>query len=159
MPQPGTYRGAMTRSVTGFLMLGAAVTGVWAGYAAARRRVLDRAQVLALMALQLLVVIQGFVSLGTLALGHDAAEAGTHVAYLVGALAVLPVLVGVPVRLGFPPEPGAPGSPPVFLGGIDVSPPEQRDAASADRWRPVLAAVGCVTILVMLERMWVTWQP
>jgi hypothetical protein len=149
----------MTRSVTGLLIAGAVAVGVWAGYAAVRRRRLDRAQVLGLMALQLLVVVQGIVSLVTLAFGHAAAEAGTHVAYLVGALVVLPVLVGVPVRLGFPPGPGSPGSPPVFVGGIDVSPPEQRDDASADRWRPLLAAVACLTIAVMLERMWVTWQP
>lgn len=149
----------MTRSVTGFLMLEATVIGIWAGYAAARKRRLNRAQVLALMALQLLVVGQSIVSLGTLAFGHAAAEAGTHVAYLVGALVVLPVLVGVPVRLGFPPSPGSPGSPPVFVGGIDVSPPEQRDPASADRWRPALAAVACLTIAVMVQRMWVTWQP
>lgn len=149
----------MTRSVTGLLMSVTALIGVWTGYAAARRRTLNRPQVLALMVLQLLVVVQGFVSLGTLAVGHAAAEAGTHVAYLLGALAVLPMLVGVPVRLGFPRNPGDPGSPPVFVGGIDVRPPEQRDEASTDRWRPLLAAVACLTILVMLERMWVTWQP
>lgn len=149
----------MARSVTGILMLGAAVIGVWVGSAAARRRRLSRTQVLALMALQLLVTVQSFVSLGALALGHDAAQAGTHVAYLVGALVVLPVLVGVPVRLGFPAIPGSPGSPPVFVGGIDVTPPEHRDQGSAERFRPLLAAVACLTIAVMLQRMWVTWQP
>lgn len=149
----------MTRSFTGFLMMDAALIGAWTGYAAARRRLLNRAQVLALLTLQLLVVVQGLVSLSSFAVGHLAAEAGTHIAYLMGALAVLPMLIGVPVQLGFPRNPGDSGSPPVFVGGIDVRPPQQRDDASTDRWRPLLAAVGCLTILVMLERMWVTWQP
>lgn len=150
----------MARAFTGFVMLEAVVIGIWVAFAAARRRVLSRAQVLALLALQALVLLHGLVALGSLAAGHDAAEAGTHVAYLLASLIVLPLLVGVPVRLGFPASPGSPGSAPVFVGGIDVSPPEQRGEGSGavDRWRAVVAALACMTILVMLERMWVTWQ-
>src|SRR4051812_24746371 len=99
----------MTRLTTAFLMVEAVVIGGWAGLAAIRRQVLNRAQVLALMALQLMLMVQAAVSLSTL-VGHDAAEPRTHVAYALASLLLLPLLVGVPVRLGFPPEPGAAGS-------------------------------------------------
>lgn len=148
----------MTRPFTGFLMLEAALIGGWVAWTAVRRGALSRSQVLALMALQLLVLVHGLASLGSLAFGHDASEAGTHVAYLLASLAVLPVLIGVPVRLGFPAAAGSPGTAPVFIGGIDVRPPEERGSASTDRWRATVAALACMTVLVMLERMWVTWQ-
>jgi hypothetical protein len=152
------YRDPMTRPVTAFLMLGAVVVGVWAGLSAIRRQVLHRAQVLALMALELVLGIQAAVSLVTLAAGHDAAEPGTHAAYAAGSLLLLPLLVGVPVRLGFPPEPGAPGSDPEFIGGIEIAPPGDGAARGADRFRAMTAALACLGLVVMLQRMWVTWR-
>lgn len=148
----------MTRPFTGFLMLEAALIAAWVAWTAVRRRSLSRAQVLALMALQLIVVLHGLISLASLAFGHDAAEAGTHVAYLLASLVVLPVLIGVPVRLGFPATAGGPGTAPEFIGGIDVTPPEERPAGGVDRWRALVAALACGTVLVMAERMWATWQ-
>lgn len=152
----------MTRPTTAFLMLAAVGIGAWVGWAAARRRVLDRRQVLALMALELLLIVQAVASAITLAAGHDAAEAGTHVVYALGSLLLLPLLVGLPVRLGFPSEPGAPGSDPEFVGGIEIRPPGAEGSpgsgGSADRFRAVVAALACVSLVVMLERMWVTWR-
>jgi hypothetical protein len=147
---------AMTRPSTAFLMLGGAILAGWAGYSALRRRVLNRAQVLALIALELLLFVQAVASVVTLLAGHDAAETSTHVVYLAGSLLVLPLLVGVPVRLGFPAGPAAPGSDPEFIGGIEIRP--TGDAGSVDRFRPVVAALACLAIVVMLQRMWVTWR-
>lgn len=145
----------MTRAFTGFVMLEAVLIGGWVGLAALRKRVLNRAQVLALMALQLLLLIHVAISVISLA-GHDASEPGTHVVYAVGSLLVLPLLVGVPVRLGFPPAEGAPGTDPEFLGGIEIS--QTGEEGAADRFRAAVAVLGCLAIVVMLERMWVTWQ-
>lgn len=159
----------MTRFFTGALMVGAVLVGGWVGVAAFRRRVLDRAQVLALMALEAVVFAHAAASMVSLT-RHDATEPGTHVAYALGSLVVLPLLVGVPVRLGFPQSPGAPGKDPQFVGGITVGPPPGagengagqqgpgQDASPADRYRAAVAVLACVAILVMLERMWVTWQ-
>lgn len=147
----------MTRALTAVLMLGAVGVGGWAAWAAFRRRVLNRGQVLALMALELVLVLQAVVSIATLAAGHDAAEPGTHVVYALGSLLLLPLLVGVPVRLGFPPAPGAPGRDPEFIGGIEIAPPGGA-GGGADRFRAVIAAIACVSLVVMLERMWVTWR-
>lgn len=138
-------------------MLAAAGIGGWAAWAAIRRRVLNRAQVLALMALELLLLIQAVVSIASLAAGHQAAEPGTHVVYALGSLLLLPLLVGLPVRLGFPPAPGVPGTDPQFVGGIEISSPDG-EAGAADRFRAVIAALACVSLVVMLERMWVTWR-
>ncbi|GAA0603345.1 hypothetical protein GCM10009547_01160 [Sporichthya brevicatena] len=146
----------MTRPTTAVLMIAALVIGGWVGWSAARRQVLNRAQVLALMGLQLGLVVQALASFISLAAGHDAAETSTHVVYALGSLLLLPLLVGVPVRLGFPASPGAPGADPQFVGGIEVKPPDGE--GSADRFRAVVAALACVSLLVMLERMWVTWK-
>lgn len=146
----------MTRAFTGFLMLEAVLIGGWAGLAAVRRTVLNRAQVLALLALELLLVLQALISVITLAAGHEASEPGTHVVYLAGSLLVLPVLVGVPIRMGFPATAGSPGTAPEFIGGIEVSPPGS--GGSADRFRAAIATLACLAIVVMLSRMWVTWQ-
>lgn len=148
----------MIRPVTGFLMLAAVVIGGWVGLSAVRRQVLTRAQVLALMALELMLAIQAAVSLVTLAAGHDAAEPGTHVAYAGGSLLLLPLLVGVPVRLGFPAEPGTPGSDPEFVGGIEIAPPGDGAARGGDRFRAMTAALACLGLVVMVQRMWVTWR-
>lgn len=154
----------MTRASTGFLMLEALLIGGWAGLAAIRRRVLNRAQVLALMALQLMLLVQAVASLISLAAGHEAAEPGTHVVYALGSLLLLPLLVGLPVRLGFPPKDGAPGTDPEFIGGIEIRPPSGDGAAgdgadkSADRFRAVMATLACISLLVMLQRMWITWR-
>ncbi len=150
----------MTRSFTGFLMLEAVFVGGWAGLAALRRRVLNRAQVLALLALELLLLAQALISVITLAAGHDASEPGTHLVYLAGSLLVLPVLVGVPIRMGFPATTGAPGTNPEFVGGIEVSAPGLSPGVtgSADRFRAAIAVLACLAIVVMLSRMWVTWQ-
>jgi hypothetical protein len=145
----------MTRASTAVLMLAAVGIGGWAAWSAARRRVLNRPQVLALMALELLLLVQALASVVTLAAGHDADEPGTHVAYLLGSLLMLPLLVGVPVRLGFPVEPGTPGTDPEFLGGIEIAQP---GAGSADRFRALVAALACLAIVVMLQRMWITWR-
>jgi hypothetical protein len=84
------------------------------------------------------------------------------VVYALGSLLLLPLLVGLPVRLGFPSEPGAAGSDPEFVGGIEIRPPgaegSQGSGGSADRFRAVVAALACVSLVVMLERMWVTWR-
>jgi hypothetical protein len=146
----------MTRASTGFLMLEALLIGGWAGLAAIRRRVLNRTQVLALMALQVMLIVQAVASLISLAAGHDAAEPGTHVVYALGSLLLLPLLVGLPVRLGFPSEPGAPGTDPEFVGGIEIGPPG--GDGSADRFRAVVAALACISLVVMLQRMWITWR-
>ncbi|HUR74040.1 MAG TPA: hypothetical protein VMZ00_07175 [Sporichthya sp.] len=146
----------MTRASTGFLMLEALLLGGWVGLAAIRRRVLSRAQVLALMALELMLGVQAAASVISLAAGHDAAEPGTHVAYALGSLLLLPLLVGLPVRLGFPPAPGASGTNPTFVGGIEIGPADGDD--SADRFRAVVAALACVALVVMLQRMWITWR-
>ncbi len=146
----------MSRATTAVLMLAAVGLGGWAGWSAIRRRVLNRAQVLALMALELVLFVQVLASVITLAAGHDAAEPGTHVVYALGSLLLLPLLVGLPVRLGFPAEPGAPGADPEFLGGIEVKAPD--GAGSADRFRAVVAALACISLVVMLQRMWVTWR-
>jgi hypothetical protein len=146
----------MTRPVTALLMLAAVGIGGWTASAAIRRRVLNRAQVLALMALELLMLLQGAASLITLAAGHDAAEPGTHVAYVLGSLLLLPLLVGLPVRLGFPPEPGAPGTDPEFVGGIEIA--QAADGGSADKFRAMIAALACLGLVVMLQRMWITWR-
>ena len=151
----------MTRALTAVLMVGAVGIGAWAAWAAFRRRVLNRAQVLALMALELALLLQAVVSIATLAAGHDAAEPGTHVVYALGSLLLLPLLVGVPVRLGFPPASGAPGTDPEFVGGIEIAPPGAAAggaAQGADRFRAAIAAIACVSLVVMLERMWVTWR-
>lgn len=145
----------MTRAATALLMIQAVLIGGWAGLAAIRRRVLNRAQVLALMALQLMLLIQAAVSLISLAAGHDAAEPGTHVVYALGSLLLLPLLVGLPVRLGFPPGSGAPGTDPEFVGGIEIS---AAGGGSADRFRAVVAALACLSLIVMLQRMWITWR-
>lgn len=147
----------MTRALTAVLMLGSVGIGGWTAWAAFRRRVLNRAQVLALMALELVLVLQAVVSIATLAAGHDAAEPGTHVVYALGSLLLLPLLVGVPVRLGFPPASGGPGTDPEFRGGIEVAPPGGPPGGS-DRFRALIAAVACISLVVMLERMWVTWR-
>lgn len=147
----------MTRALTAVLMIAAVLVGGWAAWAALRRRVLNRAQVLALMGLELALVVQALVSIVSLAAGHEASEAGTHVVYALGSLLLLPLLVGIPIRLGFPPAPGAPGSDPEFLGGIEITPPGG-ETGSADRFRAVVAALACVSLVVMLERMWVTWR-
>lgn len=146
----------MTRALTAVLMIGAVGIGAWTAWAAFRRRVLNRAQVLALMGLELVLVVQAVVSIVALAAGHDAAEPGTHVVYALGSLLLLPLLVGVPVRLGFPPAPGAPGRDPEFRGGIEITPPD--GAGGADRFRALIAAIACISLVVMLERMWVTWR-
>ena len=148
----------MTRPTTAFLMIEAVVIGGWAGLAAIRRSVLNRAQVVALMALQLMLLIQAVVSLITLAAGHDAAEPGTHVAYALGSLLLLPLLVGLPVRLGFPPEPGTPGTDPEFVGGIEIAPPGEGGEKTGDKFRAMIAALACIGLVVMLQRMWVTWR-
>ena len=149
----------MTRASTGFLMLEALLIGGWAGLAAIRRQVLNRTQVLALMALQLMLVVQAAASLISLAAGHEAAEPGTHVVYAIGSLLLLPLLVGLPVRLGVPPEPGAPGADPEFVGGIEIAPPgADKSEGSADRFRAVIAALACISLIVMLQRMWITWR-
>ncbi|MBA3743901.1 hypothetical protein [Sporichthya sp.] len=150
----------MTRASTGFLILEALLIGGWAGLAAIRRRVLNRGQVLALMALQLMLLVQAAASLISLAAGHDAAEPGTHVVYALGSLLLLPLLVGLPVRLGFPPADGAPGTDPEFVGGIEIRPPSGADSTdrSADRFRAVVAALACISLIVMLQRMWITWR-
>jgi hypothetical protein len=147
----------MTRASTGFLMLEALLIGGWAGLAAIRRQVLNRAQVLALMALQLMLLVQAAASLISLAAGHDAAEPGTHVVYALGSLLLLPLLVGVPVRLGYPPAPGKPGTDPEFVGGIEIAPPGSTQG-SGDRFRSVVAALACISLVVMLQRMWITWR-
>ncbi len=158
-PEPPFSVAGMTRASTGFLMLEALLIGGWAGLAAIRRRVLNRGQVLALMALQLMLLVQAAASLISLAAGHEATEPGTHVVYALGSLLLLPLLVGLPVRLGFPPEPGAPGSDPEFIGGIEISPPgSDGDGRSADRFRAVVAALACISLIVMLQRMWITWR-
>lgn len=146
----------MTRATTALLMLAAVVLGGWAGWSAVRRRVLGRAQVLALMALELSLVVQAVASAITLAAGHEAAEPGTHVVYALGSLLLLPLLVGLPIRLGFPPAPGAPGADPEFVGGIEIRPPGAE--GSADRFRAVVTALACISLVVMLQRMWVTWR-
>lgn len=151
------YREGVTRALTAVLMLAATGIGGWAAGAAFRRRVLNRAQVLALMALELALLIQAVVSIASLAAGHEAAEPGTHVVYALGSLLLLPLLVGLPVRLGFPPTPGAPGTDPEFVGGIEIAAPGG-ERASADRFRPVIAALACLSLVVMLERMGVTWR-
>jgi hypothetical protein len=145
----------MTRASTGFLMAAAVLLGGWAGVTALRRAMLNRAQVLGLLALELLLAAQAVISLITLAAGHEASEAGTHVVYLAGSLLVLPILIGVPVRMGFPATAGSPGTDPEFVGGIEVSAP---GTGSADRFRAAIAAMACLAIVVMLSRMWVTWQ-
>ena len=138
-------------------MFVAAGIGGWAAWSAIRRRVLNRAQVLALMALEVLLLIQAVASIASLAAGHDASEPGTHVVYALGSLLLLPLLVGLPVRLGFPPAAGVPGTDPEFVGGIEISPPGG-ETGSADRFRAVIAALACLSLIVMLERMWVTWR-
>lgn len=147
----------MTRALTAVLMLAAVLVAGWTGWAALRRRVLSRAQVLALMGLELALLVQAVASIATLAAGHEASEPSTHVVYALGSLLLLPLLVGVPVRLGFPPGPGAPGSDPEFLGGIEITPPGA-EGGFADRFRPVVAALACLSLVVMLQRMWVTWR-
>lgn len=146
----------MTRATTAVLMVAAAGLGGWAAWSAIRRRVLNRAQVLALMALELVLLGQAVASAITLAAGHDAAEPGTHIVYALGSLLLLPLLVGLPVRLGFPSQPGSPGADPEFVGGIEIRPPD--GDGSADRFRAVVAALACVSLIVMLQRMWVTWR-
>ena len=94
----------------------------------------------------------------SLAAGHSASEQGTHVAYVLGSLLLLPLLVGIPVRLGFPPEPGAPGSDPEFIGGIEIAPPGEGGEHTGDRYRAMIAALACIGLVVMLQRMWVTWR-
>lgn len=149
----------MTRASTGFLMLEAVLIGGWAGLAALTRTGLNRAQVLALLALELMLLAQVLISLISLAAGHDASEPGTHVVYLAGSLLVLPILVGVPIRMGFPATAGALGTKPEFVGGIEVSASGSGSGSgSADRFRAAIATMACLAIVVMLARMWVTWQ-
>ena len=76
----------MTRALTAVLMIAAVLVGGWAAWAAVRRQVLSRAQVLALMGLELALVVQALVSIVSLAAGHEASEAGTHVVYALGSL-------------------------------------------------------------------------
>lgn len=145
----------MTRASTALLMLEALATGGWAAWSAARRRMLDRGQVLALMALELTLLGQAVASVVSLAAGHHAAEPGTHVVYLLGSLLMLPLLVGLPVRLGFPAGPDAPGRDPEFVGGIEIAQP---GGGGADRFRALIAALACLALVVMLQRMWITWR-
>ncbi len=147
----------MTRVSTGLLMGAALLLAGWAGVSAVRRQVLNRVQVLGLMALEAALLVQVAASLIALAAGHDAREPGTHVVYALGSLLLLPLLVGLPVRLGFPSAPGAPGADPEFRGGIEIAPPGGA-AGSADRFRAVIAALACVSLIVMLQRMWITWR-
>lgn len=146
----------MTRPTAALLMIAAGAVGGWAGLGAVRRRTLNRAQVLALIALELLFLVQAAASVVTLAAGHDAAEPGTHVVYALGSLLLLPLLVGVPVRLGFPPEPGQPGTDPQFRGGIEIAQPGE--VGGADRFRALIAALACLALVIMVQRMWVTWR-
>lgn len=119
----------MSRPFTGFLVLEAAVLGAWVGYTAVRRRALGRAQVLALAVFQLLVLLHGLAAALSFAGGHRAGEVGTHVAYLLASVLLLPLLM---FGLGIP--------------------------GSTDRYRPAAAALGCASVMVVLERTWVTWQ-
>lgn len=148
----------MTRLTTAFLMVEAVIIGGWAGWAAIRRQVLNRAQVLALMALQVMLLIQAVASFVSLAAGHDASEPGTHALYALGSLLLLPLLVGLPVRLGFPAAPGQPGTNPEFIGGIGMQPPGEAAEPTADKFRAMIAALACLAIVVMLQRMWITWR-
>lgn len=147
----------MARTVTSAVMLEAGLIMIWVWFSAVRRRPLNRAQVLALLALQAIVVGHAVAAVIGLGFAGDEADAGTLVAYALGSIVVLPVLIGVPIRLGFAPPGGGPAMAPQFRGGIEFGAgrPGVRDA---EQWRAAIAGVGALSVVVMVERMFVTWQ-
>ncbi len=145
----------MTRPFTGFIMLEAVIIGAWAGWAAVRQRKLGPGQVIGLAVLQVLLMVHGALAAVALAGGREAAEPGTFAVYLGASIVVLPLLIGVPVSSG-----GAlkPLDISTYAGGISIGPPGPRPEGEVDPWRTALVALGCLSVAVILSRMWVTWQ-
>ncbi|MGQ0625486.1 MAG: hypothetical protein ACT4PP_12660 [Sporichthyaceae bacterium] len=148
----------MARPFSVALMITAGALMLWMWSAAMRRRGLSSRQALVLVALQAIVVVHALAGLIGLGFAGDQADAGTFVAYALGSVAVLPALIGLPIRLGFPPPGGGAGSAPQFMGGIDLSAGRPGGARDAEQWRSAIAGVACLAIVVMVERMSVTWD-
>lgn len=127
----------MIGPVTGFVLLEAVLLGVWALVSAVRRRPLQPGHVVGLVLLEAALVLHGIGAGMAMLAGHRSAEAGTHTAFLLASVVVLPVLLGMPElrrsRVGVP-RPG-------------------------DPWRAGLVALGCAAVVAVVSGMWATWEP
>ena len=129
----------MTVPLAVFTTLYAAMLGCWALVSAALQRAPTLPLVGGTVLLELTLLTQGAVDAVTLVAGHDPENLPTHLGYLLVSVLVLPALVLITRPTSAP-------------AGDRLPPTEQR-------WTSAVLAIACCAIVVIVIRLWSTWQP